>query len=117
MTASERIWLTTREAHGKDLPPEKWADPNTTQLITTYILATPAALAASPEVQALVEAAVTAEREQSRLLEALRQAVAAGPLPGDDMRRWIERQMRSAAAVDAAAAIRALSAVKREAGE
>ena len=110
MTASERIWLTTREAHGKDLPPEKWADPNTTQLITTYILATPAALAASPEVQALVEAETAARKAAEAQVAKLVEAGAAWQAFKDAT--LVDDHWSAVARLDAA-----LSAVKREAGE
>jgi len=52
MTAPERIWLDWPEANrGEpvfDEPPETWTQAGQTK----YILATPEALAASPEVQA-----------------------------------------------------------------
>lgn len=67
----------------------------------TTLHATSEALASSPDVQALIAEARREEREQLLLLETLRKSIVAGPMPGEDMRHWIERQRVSASAIRA----------------
>lgn len=66
MSAPDRIWLGSQKGESFDvdcwsataetMPDAEWVT------MAEYILATPEALAASPEVQALIEAAVMAYR-------------------------------------------------------
>ena len=65
MDAPERIWVIPDDSGVKHEWHSGWYQgrPNARHTIP-YILATPEALAASPEVQALIAEAVAAERER-----------------------------------------------------
>lgn len=78
-----------------DYTSRTWSD-GTLEAIAAWNRRTP-----SPEVAALISEARREGWEQLLLLDTLRKSIVVGPMPGEDMRHWIDRQTISASAIRA----------------